>query len=213
MTRTWIAALVAAGLLLAGCTRGTTVVTTTTDRTVTAHITHSASAAPSFRPASAASVAPLPPGARPAAGELEKPCPYIASSQDQGPVSVADIEGDRVYRTTVLTRLRPVGCRFYFWADPFEAVADIVPRTFATATEAYDAMVLTGRAGTQVMGQKNLVPGVDAVLFRTRFFGPDGDRDWACAFAKGRVMVVVHTQRADTSRNALYLAQALAPKF
>jgi hypothetical protein len=54
---------------------------------------------------------------------------------------------------------------------------------------------------------------VDAVLFRTRFFGPDGVRDWACAFAAGRLMVVVHTQRADTSLNALLLAKAIARRI
>jgi hypothetical protein len=32
-------------------------------------------------------------------------------------------------------------------------------------------------------------------------------------FAKGSRMVVVYTQRSDTSRNALYIAQAIAHKF
>ncbi len=210
--RVWVAAT-AVTVLMAGCTGRSTVVTTTTDRTVTATVTHS-SPAPAFTPKPATSVPPLPPGASPAAGEVERRCPYIASTPDENPdANVADYEGDRVYRTTVLTRHEPVGCRFYFWADPWEAIADIVPETFATPTQAYDAMVLTGRAGTQVMGQKNIIPGVDAVLFRTRFFGSDGARDWACAFARGRVMVVVHTQRSDTSQNALYLARAIAPKF
>lgn len=213
MTRVWCA-VAALSVLLAGCTRGSTVVTTTTDRTVTATVSRTATPAQTFRPRPATTVAPLPPGTNPPAGEVEKPCPYIASTPEQDPdVNVADIEGDHVYRTTVLTRLTPVGCRFYFYAGPFEAIADIVPRTFATGTEAYNAMVLTGKAGGQVMGQKDIVPGVDGVLFRTKFFGPDGDRDWACAFAKGRVMVVVHTQRTDTSQNALYLAQAIAKKF
>ncbi|MEO6885798.1 MAG: hypothetical protein ABI232_05865 [Jatrophihabitantaceae bacterium] len=128
-------------------------------------------------------------------------------------MNVADIEGDHVYRTTVLTGLKPVGCRFYFYAGAYEAIADIVPTTFTTSVQATNAMILTSRAGTEAIGKKAIVPGVDAVLYRTRFFGEDGARDWACVFAKGKVMVVVHTQRTDTSLNALLLAKAVAPKF
>ena len=54
---------------------------------------------------------------------------------------------------------------------------------------------------------------MDGICFTTKFFGPDGAEDWAFAFAKGRVMVVVYTQRTDTSRNALYLAQAIAAQI
>ncbi|MDT4910575.1 MAG: hypothetical protein QOI69_3816, partial [Pseudonocardiales bacterium] len=36
---------------------------------------------------------------------------------------------------------------------------------------------------------------------------------WACVFAKGKVMVLVRTQRKDTSLNALLIAQAIAAKF
>ena len=148
----------------------------------------------------------------PGGGEI-KACPYILSSQDQGENSLADLEGDRVYRTTVLTAMKPVGCRFYFYAGPYEAIAEIATRTFTSSLDAHDAMVLTGRAGAQVQGKHDIVPGVDAVLYRTRFFGPDGARDWACVFAKGRIMVTVRTQRTDTSLNALLIAsRAIAPE-
>jgi hypothetical protein len=167
-----------------------------------------------FTPAPAASVAPLPPGARPRAGERERRCPYVASTPEQNSnTNVEDIDGSHVYRTTVLTRLHPVGCRFYFYAPPYEAIVDIVPRRFGSSTEAYNAMVRTSEAGQQPMGRKDIVPGVDAVLYRTKFFGPDGKRDWACVFAAGRTMVIVHTQRDDTALNALLLARAVARKF
>jgi hypothetical protein len=114
----------------------------------------------------------------------------------------------------VLTSLKPVGCRFYFYAPPYEAIADIVPRTFDSALDAHNAMVLTAtRTGTQATGKAAILKGVDAVLYRTKFFGPDGARDWACAFAKGRLMVIVHTQRSDTSLNALLLAKAVAARI
>jgi len=188
-------------------------ITTTIESTVTSHVTETTQPPVTFRPTPASSVAPLTPDASPAKGEVEKACPYILSTQDQGPVSMADLEGDRIYRTTVLTATKPVGCRFYFYAPPYEAIAEITPRTFRSSLDAHNAVVLTGQAGTQVEGQPNIVPGVDAVLYRTKFFGPDGAQDWACVFAKGKVMVTVRTQRKDTSRNALYIAQAIAAKF
>lgn len=166
-----------------------------------------------FRPAPAASVDPLAPGSKPARGEVEKKCPYILSGQDEGPVSVADIEGDRVYRTTVLTKDRPVGCRFYFYAPPYEAVADIRATTFDTATAAHNALVRTAQAGSEQISEPNFVPGVDGIRFRTRFFGPDGKRDWAFAFAKAKVLVVVHTQQTNVSLNARLLADAIVKKF
>lgn len=198
-------------LLLAGCTSEAA---PPVERTVTSTTTHTRTATETFAPAPATSVAPLPPGAAPGAGEAERACPYIASTPAQNAdVNVADIEGDHVYRTTVLTTLDPVGCRFYFYAGPFQAIADIVPRRFPDAVSAHNAMVLTAEAGSDAQGKKDMLPGIDGVLFRTRFFGPDGDRDWACAFAKGNLMVVVHTQRKDTSYSALLLAQAVAAKI
>lgn len=201
---------------LGGCTSSrsrTHTITSTVDTTVTRTATHTSTPPIAFTPKPPTTVAPLPPGQAPGGGEVERACPYIRSSQEEGPDSMADLEGDRVYRTTVLTGLKPVGCRFYFWSGPYEAVAEIAPQTFATAQQAHDAMVLTARAGTQATGYPNLLPGVDAISYRTKFFGEDGARDWACAFAKGRVMVVVRTQRTDTSLNGRLIAKAIAPKI
>lgn len=207
----WAAALVAAGVLLAGCTSGGPPATPDTTHTATQVITQ----APTFVPRAPRTVRPQPPGSRLAAGEVERRCPYIASTpEENAKVNVADIEGDHVYRTTLLTKLKPVGCRFYFYAPPYEAIADIVPRRFATALDAHNAMVLTAtRTGTQATGKPSIVKGVDAVLYRTKFFGPDGAHDWACVFAKGNLMVIVHTQRRDTSLNALLLATAVAARI
>ena len=119
----------------------------------------------------------------------------------------------RPCRTTVLTGYKPVGCRFYFIAPPYEATADIRPYTFATATEAYNAMVLVARTGTDPLPEREFVKGATGVAYRTRFFGDDGAQDWAFVFAKDKHMVIIHTQRKDTSRNALYLGQAIAAKF
>ncbi|HEY3737328.1 MAG TPA: hypothetical protein VGL26_07765 [Jatrophihabitans sp.] len=184
------------------------------DSTVTQTVVRTSSASPTYVPAPAKTVAPLPPGASPAAGEKEDACPYIASMPTDDPaVNVGDIDGSRVYRTTVLINRNPVGCRFYFWSDIYYAIADIVPTTFTSAKAAHNAMVLTGEAGKDFSGRSDIIAGVDAVVFRTKFLGKDGDQDWACAFARGKVMVVVHTEQTETSLNALELAKAVASKF
>ena len=63
------------------------------------------------------------------AGEQVGACPYIRSLLTDGPQSVANLEGDRVGRTTILITTNPVGCRFYFAYAPYQAIADIVPYT------------------------------------------------------------------------------------
>jgi hypothetical protein len=206
--------LALSAVALTACTGGAAdnpTVTSTVDETITNTVTHTPTAGATFKPKPATSVAPLPPGQAPAADEVERACPYILSSQDQGPVSLADLEGDRVYRTTVLTGMKPVGCRFYFWSDPYEAIAEIAIQAFPSTRAAHDAMVLTAQAGNNAQGYPNLLKGIDAVSYRTTFFGGDGDNDWACVFAKGKLMVTVRTQRTDTSLNARLIAKAIAP--
>jgi hypothetical protein len=209
--------LVVALSALAGCTSsGTSKDPTPSDSTTTRTVTDSPSSPANFKPPPATTVKPLAPGQRPHKGEVDKKCPYIRSGLNEdsgGGVNLADIEGDRIYRTTVLTRLKPVGCRFYFYAPPYEAVADIRPRMFTTATAAHNALVLTARTGTEQLSEPNFVKGVDGICYRTKFFGADGRKDWAFAFAKGKLLVVVHTQRKDTSRNAFYLGKAIVAQF
>jgi hypothetical protein len=207
-----------AALALAGCTSsgnpGPTAPGST--HTLTQTSTRTAPVVVAFKPPAPATVRPLPPGTKASKGENDKRCPYIKTGLNQDDntgVNLADIEGDRVYRTTVLTTYQPVGCRFYFIAPPYEATADIRPYTFATPTEAYNAMVLVARTGTNPIPEREFVKGATGVRFRTKFFGQDGARDWAFVFAKGTHMVIVHTQRKDTSFNALSLGKAIAARF
>jgi len=211
-----IGALIALALLLAACTSSGT--PAPRDSTVTRTVIGTRTPDPtrSFTPAPAATVHPLSPGAKARAGEKERRCPYIRTGLDQdagGGVNMADLEGDRIYRTTVLTKYSPVGCRFYFYAPPYEAVADIRPKRFATATDAFNAMVLTANAGRGQITEKNFTAGLTGISFQTKYFGPDGRRDWAFVFTKGRLLIGVYTQRKDTSRNAVYIARAIAGKF
>jgi hypothetical protein len=207
-----IAAVLAAVALSSACTgsgKGTPDTTTTQTQTVT----HTRTPTATFTPRPVASVVPLTPDESPPKGAVDGKCPYIGSNFTDGTPNVADIEGDRVYRTVVLTTMKPVGCRFYFYAPPYEAVADIVTQTFASPTDARNAMIATGDQGHHAEGVPSLVPGVQAVLYQTEFFGPNGSNDWACVFAKGSLMVIVHTQQSNLSFNARELAKAIAPKI
>ena len=204
-------------LALAGCTPSKHVIvdstTVTNDRTSTGTLPPPP---PNYHPPAPSFRKPLPPGAQPHAGEKDHACPYIKAGLDvtaDTGVNLANIEGDRVYRTTILTKLNPVGCRFYFYAPPYVPETEIQPHTFASHREAYDAMILTARTGKNLIAEKNFIPGVSGICFQTKFYSADGNNDWAFVFAKGKVMVVVYAFQTNTSRNSFYIAKAIARKF
>jgi hypothetical protein len=105
----------------------------------------------------------------------------------------------------------PVGCNFYFAFGDSHMTLRISTQTLADDIDAYNAMVTAG--GTAAIGIHDLIPGVDAVLYRTAFYERDGDQDWACAFAKGKVLITVNTDQTTPSLNARLVCQAIAPKF
>lgn len=204
-------------LVLAGCTSSDTPPKPTGGgtRTITSTLTGTRDTGTGYRPPAASELPNLRPGARPPMGETEGSCPYIRTGLDQDPTSkpnVADIEGNRIYRTTRLTTLTPIGCRFYFYAPPYNPTADIRPQTFPDAQRAYNAMILTARAGRDATTYKNFSAGLTGISYRTKFDKGEGYQDWAFVFVKGRVMVVVHTSQ-NRSASARYFAQAIAAKF
>lgn len=213
-----VLAAVALALTLTACTPSGSDASpdTTPGSTQTVTGTRPASPVATYTPPPAATVRPLVPGHTAHQGEKDGSCPYIKAglNVDSGSgVNLADLEGDRVYRTTRLTKYHPNGCRFYFYAPPYEAVAEIRPLTFATPTDAFNAMVRTAEAGTNPIPEREFVKGLTGICFQTKYFGPDGKKDWAFVFSKGKVMVIVLTQRKDTSRNALYIGKAIAAKI
>src|SRR3954452_4536411 len=145
-----IARAVLAVALLCGvtaCTSDAPTRTTTIHSTVTSTLP---TPTQTYTPPVPSTVAPLPPGAKPRAGKVEKQCPYIASTRAQNPtVNVETLNGSHVARTTVLTTMNPLGCRFYFYRSPYQAQVEIVTKRFATAAQAYNAMIVTSRTGTQ----------------------------------------------------------------
>ena len=138
---------------------------------------------------------------------IEGDCPYISVSD------ASTKEGNRIDKHYVLkARGKTVGCRFMFWTDAY-AVLEITKRTYANADAAYNAMVRIGQRGANYHGVKGLVPGVDAILYQTRFYAPDGATDWACTFAKGTSVVTVNTAQNNVEFNARDIAKTIAPKF
>ena len=219
MRRRLVAAVGLCAAVLAACTSHTKFIVTPTDVTQTQTVVHTTTPPITVKVTPDSSVAPLPPGTNPAAGEVDGTCPYIAAglNVDDGSVvpNLAEAEGDHVYRVTLLTKLHPVGCRFYFYAPPYEAIADIQPYVYETRDDARNALVLASRTGSDPQPRPSpaLAPGVDAILYRTAFFGEDGRQDWACAFAKGTILVVVHTQQNKDSLNAFNIAKDIVAKF
>jgi hypothetical protein len=194
----WVAGLVTVGAaLLAACgsnrpqvVDSTVVRTTVTTRTPT----------PTPQPTGAINVGPT--------ATIAAACPYldVPTAQQQ--------EGNRIGRTVVLQAAgQPVGCRFYYYYDANHAVLSITSARFRSATLAYNAMVRLGHAGRNPIPVRNLIPGVDGVLYQTAFYPPDGNLDWACSFAKGDTVVTVLTDQKNVSFNARNVATTIAPKF
>lgn len=216
--RTWCV-VVGAAVVLTGCTAaspGPVDTTVTSTRTVTRPPTTITPDVPAPFGAAALDVPAQPPGSPLPAGQVEQTCPYIKAGKNIEPETTgknfADIEGSRVQRVTVLTELKPVGCRFYWFSD-FHPTGDIMPSTYASPTEAHNAMVVTAEAGTGALGVPAFVPGVDGISFRTRMNAADDGQDWAFAFAKGKVMVVIRTDQTDVSVNARLIAEAVVDRF
>jgi hypothetical protein len=161
-------------------------------------------------PVASTSLAPAPPPSPTTSAapnvptETQGDCPYLNAQQAE------DFEGNHVGRVTVVST-NPVGCNFYFAYGDGHMTLKISTQTFTKDVEAYNAMVAAG--GAAATGVPGLIAGVDAVLYQTAFYARDGDHDWACSFAKGKVLVTVNTDQTTPSLNARLVAQAIAPKF
>lgn len=136
--------------------------------------------------------------------ETDGDCPYLSAQE------AADLEGNRVGRTTVLSTTPP-GCRFYFAYDLSHMTMEITTQTFDDPIDANNAMVTTATAGKNATAAAGIGDG--AVLYQTTFYPPDGDNDWACAFIKGNVLVIIKTDQISPSYNARHVAETVAPRI
>jgi hypothetical protein len=202
MSRTALAALLVAVAMLTACHSSTRHAAGTSTSSV--RPSPSASTPP---PATSANPKPkLKPAPHRPVREVDGTCPYIATKD------LADKVGSRVGRTTILTST-PRDCRFYLPFGDFHAVAQITVTIYPDALTAHNAMVRTAEQGSQPIGIPSLAPGTEGILYRTSFYPPDGDRDWACIFRKGDAVVTVKTDQNDTSFNAEQIAIAVSGKF
>lgn len=149
-------------------------------------------------------------------------CPYISNDAARA------AEGDRVGRV-MLTTTSPPGCNFYWQYDDSRMILQISVANYPSQTGAYNAMIRDTVAAPERIGVQALIAQngcsaetsqddrptscVDAVLYRTTFYPPDGNRDWAAAFAKSSRVVTVRTQQDDVSFNAKNVAAQIAPRF
>jgi hypothetical protein len=131
--------------------------------------------------------------------EIDKPCPY-ASTDD-----FRDAEGDRTVRSVQLTG-NPVGCRYYYANDPAVIIGEITIQTFATSTQAFNAVVTAANGHPEAYGDKTIGDG--AVLLKLPLQGAD---TWACVFAKGKRVVTAHTRQTNVAQDAKNVAVLIEP--
>lgn len=134
--------------------------------------------------------------------EVNGDCPYL-SRQD-----ATDLEGNMVGRVTVVTT-DPPGCNFYFAYGDGHMTLQISTQRFADPIAANNAMVLAAQAGANADPITGI--GDAAVLYQVGFYDLDAAQDWACAFIKGGLLVIVNTDQKFPSFNARAVAEAVAP--
>lgn len=141
-------------------------------------------------------------------------CPYIDI------VTAQNLNGSRINaRKNQITTTTPVGCRFFALnaagygqrAPAGRPEIDISTARYRTSVDAQQGMVHTALMGTDIAAVK--VAGHPGAQYRTTFNPSDGEQDWACTFATGRLVVTVKTDRTDLAFNAVRIAAAIAAKF
>jgi hypothetical protein len=135
------------------------------------------------------------------AKEIDGPCPYIAN-QDW-----ADHEGNRVGRSVQLATT-PVGCRFYFQYDPNHITGEITIQRFSTTTRAFNAVVTAANGHPEFVDDKDIGDGAISIKAALQ-----GTPTWECIFAKGKLVVSVHTSQDHPSDNARTLARMIVPNI
>lgn len=141
-------------------------------------------------------------------------CPWVSTAV------VMRIIGQRLDRSTVQTRGgKTVGCTFYPITTGYATSehlpthgfpsARITVTTYQSAVSARQVLAIVSRAGGSPSLQS--VDGYVAETFQTRFYPPDGRRDWTCAFIKGPKLITVFV--AEPSSQGQTIALALAEAF
>ena len=127
--------------------------------------------------------------------------------------------GMRLERITVLrSGGAVVGCRIYaLQGSPLSASEHLPPANqpvieirlvhYRNTIASNNAIVRAADAGANP--QQAPINGTTAVCFQTAFYRKDRGRDWACAWAKGTLFVIVRTVVVKPAYNAIQVARAV----
>ncbi|MDQ1735979.1 MAG: hypothetical protein QOH56_2230 [Pseudonocardiales bacterium] len=135
------------------------------------------------------------------AKELDKPCPYADLD------SMRDQEGDRTDRSVQLAT-NPVGCRYYFQYDHSVIITEITIERFATATEAFNAVVTAAKGHPEFVDDKS-IGDFGSITIKLPL---QGVSTWACIFSKGKLAITAHTRQTVVGQDARNVAKLIAPK-
>ena len=86
--------------------------------------------------------------------------------------------------------------------------ARITISTYLSAESARQVLAIVSRAGRSPSLQS--IDGLVAETYQTRFYPPDGDADWTCAFIKGSKLVTVYVAEASTQGQSIVMDLAKA---
>jgi hypothetical protein len=210
VTRTVVAAALAAALLT-GCTAhsaapagpSSPVPTTTTVETIT-------------KPPPTANQRPIDTG--PTKASSAPDCPL------GGEQAVANKIGMRLARIQVLSTGGTVrGCRIYalqhsplatteHLPGPHQPAVEVTSARYVDADAAHNAVARLADRGRNPQ-RVHITPGVVGACFQTTFYPRDHGRDWACAFAKGTIAVLVRTVVVSPALDAIAVARLVAGHF
>lgn len=164
--------------------------------------TSAAGTTPPSAPSTPSTTEPATSTPPPGPQEVDGDCPYL-SKQD-----ATNLEGNMVGRVTVVTT-DPPGCNFYFAYGDGHKTLQISTQRFTDPIDANNAMVLAAQGGTNADPIAGI--GDAAVLYQVGFYDLDAAQDWACAFIKGSLLVIVNTDQKFPSFNARAVAEEIAP--
>ncbi|MDQ1718864.1 MAG: hypothetical protein QOE89_2817 [Pseudonocardiales bacterium] len=136
------------------------------------------------------------------AKEIDKPCPYADLD------SMRDQEGDRTDRSVQLAT-NPVGCRYYFQYDHSVIITEITIERFATATEAFNAVVTAAKGHPEFVDDKS-IGDFGSITIKLPL---QGVNTWACIFSKGKLAITAHTRQTVVGQDARNVAKLIAPKI
>jgi len=89
---------------------------------------------------------------------------------------------------------------------------EILLAKYGSPLGAHNAFVSTAKNGADYQRVK-IEPGNTGICYRTSVWRKDKGTDWACAFSKGKIAVVIRTIVTTGAYSVVQVAQAIARKL